>query len=189
LGPRGRGTGVSPDGYELHHAKFVQEVLTASAANALTHPSAVCPPGIIRNYLGIGYYPSAAETRTVLFHLVGRGGLYFPITRPLSVALDSVYQILTPLTEGMEIKSYPGDYIRVVRDVATAGSTMNLCLRFIDTDLPYFSYDEPLKKVIRQTLQRSGPTLIGGRVGSSPPAGFGGGVPGGGRGGRGPEPI
>jgi hypothetical protein len=158
--------------YELHDGKFVQELTAISVADALYVAMVACPVGKIRTFLQGMYYPSVAETRTITWFMVGGSGSAFPLTRPIQIALDAVSMIYPLVTEGLEIIQWPGQSIRIMRDVATAGSTMTCKLRFIETDLPYYSYVEPLKKIVQQVVRRSGPQIIGGRVGSSPPAGF-----------------
>jgi hypothetical protein len=171
------------DAYDLHEGRFIQEPVTLSAADALSISSLVVPPGKVWTILSARYNPSATETRTVQFGILTKGGSFQPIRVPVSVALGvAIYYPL--LTEGMEFKIYPGERIQAVRDVATAASTMLLLMRLIETDLPYYSYEDPLKKIIAQPFKH-GSIFRGARPSVS---GGGGGRPEGG-GGGGPKPI
>jgi hypothetical protein len=147
---------VSPDGYELHDALFLQEESFPSAANALSVGGTVVPKGRIRTILSAVLMPSANETRTVWFSILTKAGIFYPITIPIvAVMIPVTYQGLPALTDGMELKLYPGESLVVNRDVATAGSTIRISMRFIETDMPYYSYDDPQNKVVKQ-VQKHG---------------------------------
>jgi hypothetical protein len=176
-----------PEAWDLHDGRLIQELISVSAADALSVTSSVVPPGRVRTILNVTYWPSALETRTIFFNIRRPNGSNFPFTRPFSIALSTI--LWCPgLTEGLELKLFPGESLQVFRDVATAASTMNIVARYIETDLPYYEYLEPQKKVIKQ-LQRRGTVgnIIYGR-GAAP---AGGGPTSGGTGafGRGPKPI
>ena len=87
----------------------------------------------------------------------------------------------------MEIKLFPGERLYGWRDVATAGSNFYVRARFIETDLPYYSYEEPLKKIIAQP-QKHGSVFRALASSSAGGGGGGGGRPIGG-GGGGAKPI
>lgn len=158
-----------PEAYELYDCKFVQWTSSTSAANALT---VLCttpvPAGKLWTIIGGVYYPSAAETRTVVFGIYNPSYVY-PITKAESWAYVGNTNLgLSPVREGMEIKLYPGDYLFVARDVATAGSTMTIGFRFIESDLPLLRYVEPQRQVpSRRQAHSTG-------LRSTPSAGFGG---------------
>jgi uncharacterized membrane protein YgcG len=174
-----------PEAYEIHEGRLIQEVVVQSAANALSVFLPAVPVGIVRTMLQGSFYPSVAETRTVYFAIQSRTGSQFPITVPQTIALSTV--ILFPaLTQGLEIKLWPGDLLCAFRDVATAGSTCLVRARFIDNDLPYYSYEDPLKKVIDQPQKHA--SIFRGGGGAAGGGGGGGGRPAGG-GGGGPKPI
>lgn len=176
------------DAYDLHEGRFIQERVYNSAANAVYINSDPVPNGRVQTILSASVYPNAAETRTVHYSIFSRGGNYFPVTQPVAIALSTAIQ-LPLLTMGMELKLYPGDSLFAFRDVATLGSTMTLILRWIETDLPFYAYVEPLKKVV-QTSRQHGQAFAQGRVSpaSVPPSSGPGPVDHGG-GGGGSEPV
>ena len=164
--------------YELHDARFVQDVSGASAAAGLTAYVGPVPAGKSWAILGASYAPSVAETRTVYFYITSRGGNIFPVTVPQSILLSGSL-FFPALTMGMEITMTPGEKLFISRDAATAGSFMYLFAKIIEVDLPYYSYQEPLNKVVKQA-QRHGSVYR-----SSGGISIGGGMPGGGHGGEG----
>ena len=173
-----------PEFYELHDARFIQQGGATSAANAVAVATPPCPAGKLRTVIGAAYIPSAAETRTVWWTRGLVGGIGFPVNNPVSLALSASIPMAAS-GEGIELKLFPGEVLTANRDVATAASTMAIYFKFIETDLPYYSYEEPQKKVIRQIVRRgSGGALSGG----SSSEGGAGSRPGGGRE-RVPEPI
>lgn len=98
------------------------------------------------------------------------------MTVPASIALDPSTIVLGALTEGTELKLFPGERLGARRIAATAGSTMYILLRFIETDLAYY-VEEDQHKVLR-SRQR---TLVeSGRLGSGPSRFGRGSEPGGG---------
>jgi hypothetical protein len=142
-----------PDAYDLHEARLLQQYVNVSAANALYAGSTVCPSGKIWTIISAGYNPSVSETQYVWFSIYNSGSTrVYPITAPVSLALTTAIPA-AGLTEGMEIKIYPGEAFWVQRGAATAGSTMSFFMRYIETDLPFYSYVEPLNKVMRSKLQ------------------------------------
>jgi len=176
------------DAYDLHEARFIQCPLIQSGANATDVFSGPVPAGKVWTVLCANYYPSAAETKTIQIGILSGTGYFFPTRVPQSIALSAT--LFYPLlTEGMELKLYPGEKLGVYRDSATAGSTMGLIMRFIESDLPFYSYEEPQNKVVRQTFKRGsvyrasgGGISEGGKTGT--------GIPDGGGGGRGgPKPV
>jgi uncharacterized membrane protein YgcG len=173
------------DAYQLHEARLIQERYAQSAVLDLNIFVGPVPAGKVWTIFSIAYDPSIAETRLIQIVIRRPTTFDFPIINPITIALGPAIW-LPGLTEGMELKLFPGEYIRVVRDVATALSYMECRIRFVETDLPYYAYEEPLKKVIAQS-QKHGSIMRGGGGGG------GGGIGGGGRpaggGGGGPKPI
>ena len=163
------------DAYEIHDGRFLVTETNISAADALVLETTVCPVNRVRTYILGSYTPSATETRTVHFCLMALSGNIFSITQPVAIALGALVR-LPLLTMGMELKLFPGDKLRIYRDVATAASTMTLVTRYFETDLPYYSHVEPQRKVVSQVL-RHGSIYRGGGGG-----GGGGPLPGGGHG-------
>lgn len=130
------------DAYELGHVRDVQEGSITSAADAVQVLAAAVPLNRIRTILDLTYFPSANETRVVAPYIYSRANVQHVVDYPASRAYTGVVMIgLIPM--GIELKLYPGERIGVWRDVATAGSTMTINYRFIDSDLPIYSYTEP----------------------------------------------
>lgn len=178
------------DAYESADGRYIQERVAESAANALSVSYGVVPGNRVWTVLSGCYYPSVAETRTVQWKLYGRSGYPFPVTFPAAVALSP--NIFLPLvSEGMELKLFPGEFLRVDRDVATAGSTMLATIRVIETDLPFYKYTEPLNRVMQSAVKHGSVYRATGgvSVGGGPGAPHGPGAGGGGGGGGGAEPV
>jgi uncharacterized membrane protein YgcG len=173
------------DAYDLHEGRFIQEFLNGSAANGLSIAAGTVPAGKVWTVIQAAGYPSVAETQTVWFALVTKTTAIFPLTVPVSIALSAV--ITFPmLTEGMELKLYPGDTLRFYRSVATNGSSIQIWIRYIETDLPYYAYEEPLNKVIKSSKQHGSAYRSTGSI-SPGSKSEGHGKPGGG--GSVPEPV
>lgn len=146
-----------PDAYEIHEGRYVQFAVSQSAANALVVLSTYgVPAGKIWTIIGAGYYPSVSETKTCAFGIYNDGRVY-PVTLADSWAyIGNTNLALAALREGMELKLYPGDYLFVARDSATAGSVMNLNFRYIESDLPPYRYTDPQSQVVRRVAGHSG---------------------------------
>jgi len=175
------------DAYEIHEARFLQVYIVASAAGAVQLAmSPVVPRGKIWTVFAASVWPSVVETRQVSFAIYN-GATAFGINIPQSLPLSPSI-VLGMLAAGMEIKLFPGESLYAYRDSATAGSTMHSNLRFIETVLPYYSYEEPLKNVVKQAQRHGSVYRSSGAIstgGGLPPGGHGGGEGGGG----GPEPY
>jgi hypothetical protein len=176
-----------PEAYDLHDARFLMEAVANSAANAVYLAMPVVPEGKIWTVLSASYNPDVAETKICWFVIVSRGGNNHPVTQPVSILLNPA--TLPALTMGMELRLYPGERIQIFRDSATAGSAMYLRLRYIETDLPYYSYEEPLKKVVRVSQRHGAVYRSTGGISPGGGGGGGGGVPPEGGGGGEPQPI
>lgn len=176
------------DAYLFHDARFITELVSVSAANALTVALGPVPIGKTWTVLSGRYTPSAAETQQVWWGLYSPSGVLYPVTQVVSIALSSVIPF-SLVTEGMELKLFPKEYLTINRAVATAGSTMSVFARVIETDLPYYSYEDPQKKVVYQ-LRRHG-SVYRSSGGISQSGGGGGTGPGStqGGGGGGAEPY
>jgi uncharacterized membrane protein YgcG len=176
-----------PEAYDLHEGRFLIEESSGSGGDEvfIDQPS-LCPDGKVRTIICARYNPNVTETYTVQWHKVTRSTAVLPLTLPNTIALGA--DIYFPLiTEGMELKLWPGEKLRVLRSSKTAGSTMNIKIQFIESDLPFYSYEEPLRKVVKQSQRRGsvyrstggisegGGSLPGGGSGA-PPSG-GGSVP------------
>lgn len=165
--------------WPLCEARLLQKRSAVSAANATSVLLGAGPPqGKVWILLGVGYYPSVAETRSVGFEKQD-GTNTFALNNPVSMLLNPA--VATCIEQGMECMLFPGELLGVKRDVATAGSTMTLVIQFVEIDLPLYVYEEPqiVKRTqralssIRQRLGGGGGTGSG--PGSSPgtPAGSG----------------
>lgn len=179
------------DAYELHDGRFIQERAVTTGAAELVAPSAVVPDGKVWTILGAYVTCSANETKKYWFAINATGsGRPIPVTRPVDAAIaNATYQYFPLVTEGLELRMYPGQYLCAFRDSATAGSTLTLVIRYIETDLPFYSYEEPQKKVVRSQAAHGSVYRSSGGI-SSAPGGGGTGVDGGGGGhGHGGQPI
>jgi len=172
-----------PEGYDLHDGRFVQEQARVSIADALVVASGVVPEGKVWTILGGTYYPSVNENQYIFWSIYTRTTGTFVVTRTQQIACSAVCpQGL--VTEGMELKLFPGDAICANRAAATAGSQMTMFIRFIETDLPPYDYIEPQERkritAFKHSVARA---ASGGRVAGSsitrPPAPPGGGRAGG----------
>lgn len=176
-----------PDAYLVSDGRYIGEDVRVSAAGATSLDSTPCPENYVRTILTAGYQCSAVETKTLYWAIVRPSGNVFPITIPIAQAMNAN---LFPLVEqGMEVKMFPGEILRIYRDSATAGSTMAMYIRFIESPLPIYQQYEPQKDVLAQKFRRGSITRVlrsvaGGSYGGSPPPGAGGreGAGGGGRG-------
>lgn len=175
-----------PDGYALQDGRYIMLVTGSSAVAGLTAQTAAVPAGKVWTVIGCNGICSVAETRTVGYSMITAGGNIIMLTQPVSFAyLNSAY-LGFPLTrEGMEVKLWPGDSIVYCRDAATAGSTITVYARVIETDLPLYTYDEPQvvkrqKQGISQLRQvigaaAGGSSSAGVVIPEAPPPGGGGG--------------
>lgn len=179
---------LMPEAYDLHEARFLQERQSFSDVNALSAQVGPVPAGKVWTILSANYYPDTAETKIVYFYILSKAALGYAITVPQSIALSAANSFPC-LTEGMELRLYPGEYLCVHRDSAAAGSIMVLLVRYIESDLPYYSYEEPQNKIVRQAMRRGSQyrSSGGGISEGGSQAGSDKGEGGGGRGG--PQPI
>jgi uncharacterized membrane protein YgcG len=145
------------DAYDLHEARLIQNRNSGvSAANALIASIGPVPAHKVWTICAALAYCSVAETKSYWFAIRSQDGNYYPITHPQDAVIDPVTQKWFPmLTEGMEIKLYPGESLSVLRASNTVGSTIAIYTRLIESDLPYYQYRDPQKKVFAST-QRHG---------------------------------
>jgi len=126
--------------WNLCEARLLQTKNGSSAANAEQAYCGPVPAGKIWVVLGVGYFPSIAETQTISFFKKS-GTNYFGLLNPLSMALNPA--VATCIEQGMELMMWPGEYIYVVRDDHTDGSLMSFHINFVEIDLPLYTYNEP----------------------------------------------
>lgn len=135
------------DAWDLHEARLIQEQYANSAVAGLSVTSARVPAGKVWTIVRASCAPDADETQLYAWRIAAASGTGFTITYPQQLALTPDLGI--PLvTEGWEMKLYPGEAIQCMRDAATAGSTMVMRYAYIETDLPFYAYSEPLKPVV-----------------------------------------
>lgn len=176
-----------PDAFELHEARFVQSTYSSGGLAATTVGTAQVPAGKVWTIRFASYYPDIAETKIIWFYVVARSTILYAITRPVSIALSSTAQF--PMLEnGMELKLYPGESLGVRRDSATAGSTMLIYFCYIESDLPYYAYEEPQNKTVQKYRQHGSAYRSSGALSTGSP-GSGSQGPSGGGGGHSGEPI
>lgn len=177
-----------PDGYSLHDGLFVQERASTSGAGATGVSMGLnVPAGKVYTILSAELHPSVNETQTYYFAIVTRNSNVYPVTIPTSVALTSTLPY-PMLTEGTEIKMFPGEHLSGYRVAATAGSTLSMNVRWIETDLPPYEYIEPQERkriaAFKRAIVPDPIKSFGGRG-----SGFGGGAgSASGGGGGGPRP-
>ena len=128
--------------YHLSEARLAQSLTRTSAADALNISLPAVPTGKFWNIIAAGLYPSVAETRLFFFERISAAAWPFPLTPPISYALDTVIR-LGLLSEGTELVLLPGESLGARRSVATAGSGITIYAQFIESDLPLYTYDEP----------------------------------------------
>ena len=175
-----------PDAYALGEGRFLQNANSLSGANALFASLGPVPRNRVWTILSALAYCSVAETQTYWFAIISLDTNRYPVTAPASASIaPAVTQWYPMLREGMELKLYPGESLYALRAAATAGSSIGLFIRFIESQLPLYEEVEP--QVQRRRIQLSpgnlGRGLIG-RVlpGRSPGSGIDSGETGGGGG-------
>lgn len=131
------------DAYELGEARDVQERSATSAADSVQVLLTAVPQNKIWTVLDITYFPSITETRLVVPYIYSRANVQHVIDYAASRACNPATVQLGLIPMGIEVKLYPGERLGVWRDVATAGSTMTMNCRIIETDMPLYSYVEP----------------------------------------------
>jgi uncharacterized membrane protein YgcG len=129
----------------------------------------------VRTILHAHYYPDIAESRAVYFAKISRAGVMYNF-RTLAAYNSALFQ-LDVLAQGMEVRLFPGEYIRFGRDVATAGSSMIFRAQYIDHILPFQKHLDPYAPALRKSQWLASPAS-GGAFGGG--GGGGGGEPGGG---------
>jgi len=139
--------------FDLHEGRQVQNKAKTSAADALFIKGDSVPDGKIWTIIAAALYPSVAETRVVLFERNAKDFGPYPITIPFSASLDTTIRY-PMLTEGNEYLLLPGESITGRRIAATAGSTITLYFEFVESDLPYYSYIEPVRKLVSKRSSR-----------------------------------
>lgn len=160
-----------PDAYEVAEGRFINFFSVVSAADALYRDFGPVPSGRVWTILSACGVPSVNETRTWWFAVEAyNSGYAVPVTWPTSLAaVVANQQYPAMVREGMELKLFPGERLYVFRDAATAGSSLTLRGRFIESDMPLYHYEEPQ---LRNRMRRAIASAIHGRglaPGGGPP--------------------
>lgn len=173
------------DAYRPEELRFVAEFSQASAVagTSIDTTTFVVPSNTIRTILYASLSTDIGEARNGTFKIIGNGVVHAVRSWAWSTNNGSPIAILQ---EGNEIRLLPGDRLRLDRDVATAGSTMTLYVRYIDTIMPFQTFQDPYNPARRKSNYLpnpggggySGPASGGTGPGTSPGSGgTGGGVP------------
>lgn len=153
--------------WTLEEGRLIQERGYNSAANAtsVSFVYAPVPEGKVWIVLGFAYKPSVAETKTVGFSRILKSSSEVAVLNPISLALNPMSA--TFIEQGMEYVLFPGEYIKVYRDSATAGSTMTITMEIIEIDLPLYTYEEPQAVKREKRSISSLRQILGGGTGGS----------------------
>jgi hypothetical protein len=169
------------DAYELHDARYIQYAIRASAVGELALSFGPVPNNVIWTILSAIGSCNVSETQDYWYSVLKAGVSYFSVTEPHEFIINPAINRGVPLLrEGMELKLFPSEFLTLHRDAATAGSNLTLHVRFLENDLPFYSYEEPLKKVVRASqrhgsaFRSSGMISIGGPSGGRTGRGEGG---------------
>lgn len=141
--------------YRLDEGRWLYDksIASAVAGTSAFDSSFVVPAGRLWAVIFASVNVDMAETRdfTLCVYNALRGSLTHGIAmRAAALAGGAPIPLLT---EGSELLMWPGDRPSVIRSAATAGSTMTLYLRIIETDLPPLTYIDP-QKLIAQNRRR-----------------------------------
>jgi hypothetical protein len=176
-----------PDAYIIGEGRYIQcRNSGLSVAGALLMDLAAVPRNCVWTILSALAYCSVSESQTYWFAVLAEDTNGYPITIPQTAAINpAVSQWYPMLREGMEIKLFPGERLRIYRAAATAGSQIALYARIIESQLPLYEEFEP--QLQRKRISEGVPfrfddrpptrTLPGRPPGSIPGGGGGGGVP------------
>lgn len=151
-----------PDAYEIHDGAFLQQKTYTSAADALIATLGPVPGGRVWSILSAYINTSVSETQDFWFALTNYYN--FPVTLPQEFTTDPATAKYFPmLREGMELKLFPNEYLKGYRDAATAGSTISLVIRYIETDLQYYVELDKQKNLQRRmrAMEASSPGVRG----------------------------
>jgi hypothetical protein len=155
-----------PDGYGLFEGRFIQLRTAISAANALNVALVAVPAGKIWTVLAAALYSSIAETQDYWWAVADPTNNYnFTITFPLEGTTNTALARYFPLvTEGTELKIFPGEILKGYRDAAAVGATLAIAARIIETDLPFYDYQDQHEVARMNRFRRAivPPTVGGG---------------------------
>lgn len=173
------------EAYGLAEAQFIQWKTATSAANGLTVSAGIVPAGKVWTVLGAYIATSVGETQDFWFSVVDKlGSFVMPVVLPIEfTTAPATYHHFPFVREGMEFKLFQGEQLWALRDAATAGSTITIVARIIESDMPLYEYIEPqlakrlnqMRSEVVQRVAAAGGAGTGG--GGGRPAGFRGGTP------------
>lgn len=166
------------DAFELGEARDIQERAVTSAADAVQVLAPAVPANKIWTILDITYFPSATETRVVAPYVYSRANVQHVVDYPVSRAINPAGVQCGLIPMGIELKLYPGERLGVWREAATAGSTMTMNFRMIESDMPLYSYVEPqmahrMKRARTEILAQAGAGAVAVGPGGPAPRGSG----------------
>lgn len=151
----------------LDECRWIQVKTATSAADALSVQTDPAPAGKIWNVLALSYFASANETRNNRWGRVSSVN-GFLCAGPASQRSVGPAPIETGFIDPADVVVlFPGQRLRVYRDVATAGSTMTIDYLIIETDAPFPAYIDPLRSVTRKPRRSLIPGTGGGGGGES----------------------
>lgn len=140
-----------PDAYEVHDGQFIQLAANGSVANALSIQLPAVPSGKVWTFLSAFLTVNVAETQDFWFSISSMG-FAFPVTIPVQFALAPAVGENFPLVrEGMELKLWQGEQLFANRSAATAGSSITVIARYIETDMAFYREADKYKELRRKT--------------------------------------
>lgn len=160
------------DIYRADSLRFPQEFTQTStiAATWMSTTAWVVPANTIRTLVLVSYLCDIAENRYITFKIIGASGVTHCFRGP--VAYDGNNGApFAALEQGNEIHMLPGDYIRIDRSAATAGSYMTLYVRYIDHILPFQKHVDPYNTFRRRSPYLASTVGGGGEASGGGPAG------------------
>lgn len=142
-----------PDAYQNHDGQFLQSRVATSSVAGLSAALGPVPVGKIWTILAAAGVGSTAETQTFWWAIVF-ASFPFPVSLPQSFSVaPAVNQSFPLLSEGNELKLFQGEYLNLYRAAATAGSTISIYARLIETDMEF--YRETDKHQDQERFKRS----------------------------------
>jgi len=137
-----------PDAYDIYDGRFLQERQISSSAGGLYAQIGPVPAGKVWTIFQAYLNTSDGETQNFWFSVVSRADRAYPVTLPQEFTTDpGVAKFFPMLREGMELKLFPGEYLRARRAAATEGTTITISAKFSETDLPLYRYIEPQRQI------------------------------------------
>jgi len=136
-----------PDAYDLYDGRYLQERTSSCGAGGLHVTIGPVPAGKVWTIFQAYLSTSVGETQNFWFSVVSRAMINYPVTLPQEFTTDpAVSKSFPMLREGMELKLFPGEYLRAFRAAATA-DTIAISAKFSETDLPPYRYIEPMRQI------------------------------------------